>query len=172
MVIKHRGTTVIAAVADERLQWYLTQEWNSHFTRKARSAAGSEKIMPLVTSIAHKVAHVLDNAQHRHVQFAEQTDSFACIILRHLLRRHNYHRAVRPRVLNQRKRNVPRARRQVDDQRILFAPLDTVQELANQFVGHRATPDERLLGVYHKADRNNPYAMRFRRNDFAVAGRR
>ena len=75
------------------------------------------------------------------------------------------------RALAQRQLDVPRARRQVDDQHVQLAPVHLPQQLLQRAHDHRAAPDHRLVLLQHQPDRHHGDAMRLQRDDRLAIGR-
>ena len=117
---------------------------------------------------ADEVAHVLDDAEHRHVDLAEHRQPLAGVDQRHVLRRRDDHRAGERDALRQRQLRVAGARRQVDDQVVERAPFDVAEELLERLHHHRPAPDHRRVGLHDEAERHQLHAVLLQRQD-AVA---
>jgi hypothetical protein len=76
-----------------------------------------------------KVAHVLDDAEHRHLDLAEHVQPLAGIDQREILRRRHDHRAGKRHLLRHGQLRVAGARRHVDDQHVEFAPGSTSRSI-------------------------------------------
>ena len=109
--------------------------------------------------------------EHRHVHLAEQVDRPRRVDQRQVLRRRDDHRAVRPRLLDQRQLHVAGAGRQVDDQHLGIAPvgLDQPGERARR---HRPAPGERMARRDQLAERQELQPLRLDRDQPVVLGRR
>ena len=125
----------------------------------------------LVTAVAADVqAHVLDDAEHRHVHLLEHLEPFAGIRERDVLRRGDDDRAADGHALRERELNVARAGRHVDDEIVEIAPARLREELVQRRRDHRAAPGHRLLLVDEEADRHRLDAVRDERlEQLAVA---
>jgi hypothetical protein len=106
-----------------------------------------ENLVAMVALAANVIAHVLDHAEHRHVNFLEHRDSALDVEQRDLLRRRHNHAAVKRHALGDRELRVTRAGRQVEHQAIQLAPLDVEQKFRFELGDHRPAPDDRGLVV-------------------------
>ena len=129
------------------------------------------RLMPAIGAAEGR--HVLDQPQHRHLQLAEHVQRLARIQQRHILRRRHHQRPRQLRPLRQRQLDIPRPRRQVDDQHIQLAPGHLPQQLLQGPHDHRPAPDDRLILLQHQANRHHRHAMCLQRlDDLAIrAGR-
>ena len=117
--------------------------------------------------------HILDQTQDRGLQLLEHVDRLLGIQHRHILRGRHHHRARQLGALAQRQLNVPRPRRQVDDQHIQLAPQHLPQKLLQRPHDHRAAPHHGLIVFQHQPQRHHGDAMGLNRLDqFPVRRRR
>ena len=79
--------------------------------------------------VADEVAHVLDDAEHRHAHLAEHLQPLAGVDQADVLRRRDDDGAGQRGRLRQRQLGVAGAGRQVDDQVIELAPVESGQEM-------------------------------------------
>ena len=86
------------------------------------AAAVAEDLFALAAVAADEVAHVLDDAEDRHVHLAEHRQALAGVDQRHVLRRRHDHRAGERHLLRQRQLRVAGAGREVDDHEIERRP--------------------------------------------------
>ena len=116
--------------------------------------------MSVVLPSGDEVAHVLDHAEDRRAELLEHPHRPHRVVQRHLLRRRDDDRAGQRQQLAERQRHVAGAGRQVDDQVIELRPLGVVeQQLLERAVRHRAAPDERLVLLDERADRDRVNAV-------------
>jgi hypothetical protein len=87
--------------------------------------------------------HVLDDAEHRHVDFTEHVEALAGIQKRDVLRRRDDHRAGQGHLLGHGELGVAGARRHVDQEQVELAPGDVAQHLLQGARHHGAAPDHR-----------------------------
>src|SRR5207302_10991657 len=95
----------------------------------ARAAAASRDIVAGAVAGTDDVAHVLDRAESGHVALGEHGGGFARVDERNFLWRCDNDRARQCDRLHNRQLDIARARRQVENEIIEFAPLDLTQEL-------------------------------------------
>ena len=117
-----------------------------------------------------EVAHVLDDAERRHVQLLIHPYRPTRVGQRHLLRRRHHDRPGQRHRLAQAERHVAGAGRHVHHEVIKVAPLHFAEELLNDSMQHRTTPDDRRLILRQEAHRHDTDAVLFRRNDFLAVG--
>ena len=115
-------------------------------------------------------AHVLDDAEHRHLDLLEHAQTFARVEQRDVLRRRDDDRAAHRHPLRQGQLRVAGARRHVDDQVVEIVPARRFQQLHQRLRHHRSAPDHRLLGVDQEADRHDFHAVRDRRDHGSLVG--
>ena len=109
---------------------------------------------------AHVHGHVLDDAQHRHLDLLEHPQRLARVEQRDVLRRGDDDRRRHRHALRQRELDVAGARRQVDDQVVQVLPQRGGQQLLQVLRGHRAAPDRRRVLAEEQADRHRLQAVR------------
>ena len=97
-------------------------------------------------------AHVLDDAEHRHVDLLEHLEALAGVGQRDVLRRGHDDGAGHRHALRQRELDVAGARRHVDDQVVELAPVGVAEQLRQRLRDHRPAPDHGLFGVDQEAD--------------------
>jgi hypothetical protein len=95
-------------------------------------------------------------------------DTLQHITDRHPLRRRYHDRPVYLRQLNQRKLGITGARRHVDEQVVQLAPIDLLQELADDPHHDRPAPDRRRIFVDKEPDAHQLDTMSFQRDDALV----
>ena len=97
----------------------------------ARAAAVAEDLVALAAAGADVVAHVLDHAEHRHVDLRGTCATPRLHVeQRDVLRRRHDHAAGRAAtLLRERELRVAGAGRQVEDQAVELAPVDVAEEL-------------------------------------------
>ena len=104
---------------------------------------------------ADEIAHVLDQAEHRHVDLAEHVEALARIQQRDVLGRRDDHRAGQRHRLRHGQLGIAGAGRHVDDQDVQAAPVDVAQHLGQGALHHGAAPDHRCFLVDHETDRHH-----------------
>ena len=138
-----------------------------HFAEKRRAdpcgfvtgAAVTEDIVPTAAIGADEVAHVLDDAEHRHADLVEHVEPLAGIDQRQILRRRHDHRAGQRHILRHRQLCVAGAGRHVDDQHVELAPCHFAQHLVERRHHHRAAPDHRRVFFHQEAHRHDLQAV-------------
>ena len=106
----------------------------------------------LVAVRAGKVAHVLDDAQHFHIDLRKHAQRLARVFQAHVAGRGNHHRAGERHRLHQRDDHVAGARRQIDNEVIELAPVHLLQELPDDLVQHGPAHHQRLVAGRDVAD--------------------
>src|SRR5579883_2181132 len=114
---------------------------------------------------AHQIAHVFYQAQDGNTDLLEHVDGLAGIFERDVGRRGDDHCARERRGLNESELDVAGAGREVDEEVIEFAPVDAAQELLDDAVEHRATPDQGLVAGVQESHRHYAHAVLFERLD-------
>src|SRR5882762_7057771 len=87
------GMPTVGRGADVEMQRDLAQERDAEFVGLLARAAMAEDFRALAAMGAEEVAHVLDDAEHRHGDLAEHAQSLARIDQGDVLRRRDDHRA-------------------------------------------------------------------------------
>ena len=139
--------------------------------RQRFAAALAEDVALVPAARADEVAHVLDEAERRHVQLLIHADGAPGVGERHGLRRGDDDRARDRHRLAQTQRDVARAGRHVDDQVVDILPAHLAEELLDDAVQHRAAPDHRRVVSGQKPHRHELDAVLLRRNDLLAVGR-
>ena len=83
----------------------------------------AEDLAALAAIGAEEIAHVLDDAEHRHVDLAEHVEALARVDQRDVLRRRDDHGAGERHLLRHGELRVAGAGRHVDHQDVELAPL-------------------------------------------------
>ena len=118
---------------------------------------------------AHVHAHVLDDAEHGHVDLLEHLEALAGVGERDVLRRGDDDGARDRHALRERELDVAGAGRHVDHEVVEIAPVRVAEQLGQRLRDHRSAPHHRLLGIDEEADRHGREPMRHERLDaFAV----
>src|SRR5690349_3497789 len=76
---------LVAADRDLRIERNLSQEGHAELLRRARSPAVLEDLLAVPALRADVVGHVLDDAEHRHVDLLEHREALARVDERHVL---------------------------------------------------------------------------------------
>ena len=126
---------------------------------------GSRRLAAMRAGIAR---HILDDAEHRHAGLAEQVDRARRVDQRQVLRGRDDHRAVGPRLLDQRQLHVAGAGRQVDEDDFGVAPF-ALDQLGQRAPRHRPAPRQRLPGGDELPDRQQPHPLRLDRDQFCFS---
>ena len=98
-----------------------------------------------------EVAHVLGDAEERHVHLLEHEAALARHLGGRRLRGRDDDRAVQRKRLDERKLGVAGARGQVDQEHVQFAPFHVLDELLDGLHDHRPAPDDRRVVVDQEA---------------------
>ena len=98
------------------------------FSASVPRAAVRENVGAAAAMRAEEIAHVLDDAEERHLDLLEHRDAAPRVDQRQILRRRDDHRAGERHVLRHGQLRVAGAGRHVDDQHVEFAPRDLAQE--------------------------------------------
>src|ERR671919_803716 len=75
----HRRPAGVGLLADAEVERDLAQELDAVFFRRQPGAAVAEDLGPVAAARAQEVAHVLDDAQNRHIDLAEHVERLARI---------------------------------------------------------------------------------------------
>jgi hypothetical protein len=151
-----------------RIDFNLTEERHTERFRHVLAFTVAENINAPVAMRAVEVAHVLDHAENFHVYLAEHFDGFANVGQRNDGWRSDHDGTADRNALNQSQLNVARARRQIHDEVVEFAPLRAAQKLLNHAVEHGAAPDERFVAGIEQAHGNHFQAVGFDGDDGAL----
>ncbi len=124
-----------------------TSPRNSMPSRSASlaGAAVAEDLAAPAAMRAQEIAHVLDDAEHRHVDLLEHVQPLARVDEGDVLRRRDDDRARERHLLRHRQLRVAGARRHVDDHDVELAPVDVAQHLLQCAHHHRPAPDHRRV---------------------------
>ena len=164
------GRAFIGCRTDGHLERHLSQERGADARRLGGRAAVTEDIVTAATVGADEVAHILDDAEYRHIHLAEHVQALAGIDQRQVLRCRDDHRAGQRRALREGQLGISGAGRHVDDQHVEIVPGDVAQHLLDRAHHHRAAPDGRRVLGDQIADRHGLQAPGLDRVDFlAVA---
>src|ERR1019366_7961123 len=71
----HDRTPCAVSTADARIEWYRADERQLVARGEVTPAAGAEDVGALIAVRADEAAHVLDDAEDRHVELAEHLDA-------------------------------------------------------------------------------------------------
>ena len=113
----------------------------------------------MATAAADVHAHVLDDAEHRHVDLFEHLERLARVEQGDVLGRGHDHRARDRDLLAQGELNVTGTGGQVDDQVVEIVPVGIGQQLFQRAGDHRSAPDHRRVFFDQVADRNSLQAI-------------
>src|SRR5688572_28338590 len=158
----------VPTLAHRGVERDLAEERDAPALRLGARAAVGEDLVPRVAARADEVRHVLDQAEHRHVELVEHGDRLDRVVERHLLRRADDDRARERHLLDQRELHVARAGRQVDHQVVELAPGDVAGEVLDDAVEHRPAPDHRRPGLDEEAHGHELDAVGEQGQDLAV----
>ena len=125
----------------------------------ACAAALTEHRFRMTALAADMQRHVLDDAEHRHVDLLEHPQTFARIGKRDVLRRGDDDRARERHPLREGQLDIARAGRQVDDEVVEVAPVGIAEQLVEGGGHHRAAQHEWLLDIDQEPDRHGHDAM-------------
>ena len=117
----HDRLALVAALGHVRIDRDLAEERHAGFLGQFPAAAVAEYVMALAVR-ADEVAHVLDDAEHRHAHLAEHFQALASVDQADVLRRCDDDGAGQRSRLRQRQLGVARAGRQIDYEIIELAP--------------------------------------------------
>src|ERR1700677_739139 len=157
---QHDGQTMIASVADLRVQFNRSQQGQVGLLGQTLGTTAGKYVDDVVAVRAGELAHVFHQPQHFDVDLMEHLQSLTRILQRNIGRRRYDDGAGEWNCLHERDDYVPGTRRQIDQQKIKFAPLHLLQELADDLVQHGAAHDHRLIARGDKPNRNELDAMR------------
>ncbi|MNT31392.1 hypothetical protein D3C72_1672250 [compost metagenome] len=115
-----------------------------------------------------EIAHILDDAEQRHLHLAEHGDALARIDQRQILRRGDDDRAGKRHLLGDRELRIARAGRHVQHQHIQFAPGNFAQHLHQCRLHHRPAPDHRRFLIHQKTHGHDLQSIIFHGKDDAV----
>ena len=160
----HNRHSTVAAFADFGEDRDFAEERNVLPRSFLLAAAVAENFHALAVRRG-EVAHVFHDAEDRHVHFAEHRDAFAHDAERRFLRRADDDAAIKRHGLAERKLRVARARRQIHEQKIQFAPFDGEEKLLDGFRDHRPAPDHRLVVRDQQPDAHHFHAVIGRRHE-------
>ena len=108
---------------------------------------------------ADEGTHVLDDAEHRHVDPAEHGDAAPGVDQGQILRGGDDDGALERHLLRHGELRIAGARRHVDHHHVERAPLHLAQHLRQRRHHHRPAPDHRRLFLDQKADRHHRHAV-------------
>src|SRR5260221_2911736 len=161
----------LAAVAADdhaRVDRYLAEEGHAEHLGRPFPAAMTEDLLTLAAVLADEVAHVLDDAEERHVHLAEHGQALARVDKGDVLRgRHNDGAGQRD-ALGERELGIACAGRKVEDHGVERAPLHVGEELVERLHHHRPAPDHRSVGIGDEAEGHGLDAMVLHRQDLLV----
>src|SRR5208282_3604804 len=163
---------VVAAFAQLAHERKLAQERNPKFFCVARAAAVRKDLVAAATLAADVIAHVLDHAEHGHVDLAEHLDAALYVDKREVLRRGDDNAAGKRDALRNRKLRIAGAGRKIEHQAIEIAPFDIDEKFRLELGHHRPAPDDRVLIVDEKRHRDVADAEAFEGDDPAVGRER
>jgi hypothetical protein len=109
--------------------------------------------------------HVLDDAQHRHLDLLEHLHRLARIERGDVLRGGHHHRTGHRDLLRQGQLDVAGAWRKIDQQVVQVTPQRVVEQLHQGRGRHRAAPDHRGVLLDQEADGHGLYPERTHRLD-------
>ena len=104
--------------------------------------------------------HVLDDAEHRHVDLFEHAQPFARIGKRDVLRRGDDDRTRERHPLGEGQLDIAGAGRQVDDEVVEIAPIGVAEQLVERGGDHRTAQHQWLLDIDQEPDRHGDQTMR------------
>ena len=133
------------------------------------AAAFAEHALLVAAVRADVDAHVLDDAEHRHVDLLEHLDALAGIGQRDGLRRGHDHGAAHRHALRQGELDVARARRHVHDEVVELPPARLREQLVQGGCHHGPSPGHGLALIDEEADRHGLHAVRLERLNQVVA---
>src|SRR5579883_851019 len=81
----HDGLPAVGGLADRHVEGELAEELGAEPLRLAARAAMAEDVAALAAMGAEEIAHVLDDAEDRHVDFAEHVEPLARVEERYVL---------------------------------------------------------------------------------------
>src|SRR5579859_2059141 len=145
------GFAGVPADADARIDFDFAEDGNAVGDGGFCAFAVAENIDGLVAMRASEGAHVLDDAEDFDIDLAKHFDGFAHVGKSDGGRRGDDDRARDSDGLNEGELHVAGAGREVDDEVIELAPLDTPQELRDDAVQHGAAPDHGLVAGIQQA---------------------
>src|SRR5260221_7858775 len=133
------GVAAFAQLTHER---QLAQERHVERISQLRAAAVRKDLVAMVTLAAQVIAHVLDHAENRHMNFLEHRNAALDVEQRNVLRRRHDHAAIQRNTLRDRQLRVAGAGWQVEYQAIQLTPLDVEQKFGLELGDHRPTRSE------------------------------
>ena len=139
---------------DRHVERNLTQEIHAQPERGLARAAVVEEFGAVAAFGADIVAHVLHDAEDRHVHLLEHVDAARHVEQRDVLRGRDDHRAGERHPLRHGELRVAGAGRQVAEQHVEFAPVDIAHHLLERLHDHRAAPDHGGVLGDQEADRH------------------
>src|SRR3954452_23568740 len=145
-----------------------TEERDGEIGGEFFSSPLAEDIALVPTFGTHEVAHVLDDAQRRHIQLLIHPHGAPRVGNRNDLRSRDDDAAGDGDRLAQRERDVAGAWWHVDDQIIDILPSRAAEELLDDPVKHGAAPDYRRIIAREKRHRDQLDPVLARRNDLAA----
>src|SRR5262249_20773920 len=120
----HDRITGIRSGPNRHVQWYLAEEGHPEPLRLVPRAAMAENVASLAAMRALEIAHVLNDAEHGHVDLLEHGKPPPRIDQRQILRRGDDDGALQRHVLRERQLRIARARGHVDHEHVERAPGD------------------------------------------------
>jgi len=135
-----------------RVDGDFAEEGNGGLGGELAAAAVTEDLIALAV-VADEIAHVLDDAQDRHLHLAEHLHALARVDQADLLWLGHDDSAVDGDVLRKGQMGVAGAGRHVDDQIIERRPVEAHHELLEVLVDHWPAQDQRLLRLDEEAHR-------------------
>ncbi len=143
--VDDRRFPAIQIFTQRDVQRHLSQQLGVVLRRQFFCTAGAEDRLVMTTVAADVHAHVLDDTEHRHLDFLKHHDAFFGVDQRDILRRGDNNRPGDGDVLRQRQLDITSTRRHIQHQIIQIRPQCLLQHLHQRFAGHWTTPDHRIV---------------------------
>ena len=160
----------VALLADGDVQRQRAEQRHAVLRRHPFATALPEQVLHVAALGAGMDGHVLDDAQHRHLDFLEHLQRFLGIQRGDVLRRGDDDRPGHRDLLRQRQLDVARPRRQVDQQVIQVAPVDIGKKLIYRAMQHWPAPGHWLAIFQKHSDRNRITGRTLGRPTFRYQG--
>ncbi len=153
------------------MKWNLSEKGNAKAHGFFLRTAVSKNIRTCAATWAKKIAHVLDHAEHRHVNALEHCNAPARVNQREVLRRGNDDCTFQWHLLRNCELCVAGAGRHVDDHEVKLAPLHFSQHLRDRRHHHRSAPNHWRFFIDQKSNRHDGESITFDRLETSAADR-
>src|SRR5215472_13180643 len=162
--------SAVGGLADCDVERHLAEKLGAEPFGLMTGAAVTEDLAAAAAVRTQEIAHVLDDAEHRHVDLLEHVEPLAGVQERNVLRGRDNDRPGERHLLRHRQLRIASPRRHVDDHDVEPTPIDFAQHLLQGAHHHRPAPDHRRVLGDEKPHRHDPQPVILeRREHLAVA---